>query len=197
MDTMRIAVVQINSRNDKEANIRRAEELIDQAAATGARVVALPEYVNFLGPRDEQAGVPETVPGPITERFANKAKEHNIYVLGGSIHERSSTPDKSYNTSVLIDPSGEIIAKYRKIHLFDVDLPDGRPCERVGSVEPGDGTIVTRHAFGKLGLSVCYDLRFPELYRALVDRGAMPWRPGRIHDDHRQGSLARLASARH
>ena len=172
MDTMRIAVVQINSRNDKEANIRRAEELIDRAATTGARVVALPEYVNFLGPRDEQAGVPETIPGPITGRFASKAKEHGIYVLGGSIHEHSNVPDKSYNTSVLIDPNGEIIAKYRKIHLFDIDLTGNVSANESSSILPGDEIVTAEIDGHTVGLTICYDLRFPELYRLLALRGA-------------------------
>lgn len=172
MDTMRVALVQINSRHDKEANIRRAEELIDQAAATGARVVALPEYVDFLGPREQHDEIAESVPGPITERFAAKAKEHSIYVLGGSMHERTGTPGKFYNTSVLIDPTGEIIAKYRKIHLFDIDLSGNVSANESATILPGDEIVTAEIDGHTVGLTICYDLRFPELYRLLALRGA-------------------------
>ncbi|HLT20701.1 MAG TPA: carbon-nitrogen hydrolase family protein [Thermomicrobiales bacterium] len=172
MDTMRVALVQINSRHDKEANIRRAEELIDQAAATGARLVALPEYVNFLGPREQHEEIAETIPGPITERFSAKAKEHGIYLLGGSIHERTGTPGKFYNTSVLYGPDGEMLARYRKIHLFDIDLTGNVSANESATILPGE-EIVTAEVDGHtVGLSICYDLRFPELYRLLALEGA-------------------------
>ena len=172
MDTMRVALVQINSRHDKEANLRRADELIDEAARTGARVVALPEYVNYLGPRDGHEEVAETVPGPITERFAAKAKQHGIYLLGGSIHERTGTPGKYYNTSVLIDPNGDIAAKYRKIHLFDIDLTGNVSANESETILPGDEIVTAEIDGHTVGLTICYDLRFPELYRLLALRGA-------------------------
>lgn len=172
MDTLRVALVQINSRHDKEANIRRAEELIDEAAGTGARVVALPEYVNYLGPRDGHEEVAETVPGPITERFAAKAQEHGVYILGGSIHERTGTPGKYYNTSVLFDPNGEIIAKYRKIHLFDIELTGNVSANESESILPGDEIVTAEIDGHTVGLTICYDLRFPELYRLLALQGA-------------------------
>jgi predicted amidohydrolase len=172
MDTMRVALVQINSRHDKEANLRRAEELIDEAAATGARLVALPEYVNYLGPRDGHEEVAETVPGPITERFGAKAGQHGIYLLGGSFHERSNTPGKYYNTSVLFGPNGDILASYRKIHLFDIDLTGNVSANESGSILPGDEIVTATVDGHKVGLSICYDLRFPELYRLLALQGA-------------------------
>ncbi len=172
MDTMRVALVQINSRDDKEANISRAEEMIDQAAATGARIVALPEYVNYLGARDGHEEAAESIPGPITERLGAKAREHGIYLLGGSIHERSGTPGKYYNTSVLFDPNGDILAAYRKIHLFDIDLTGNVSANESETILPGD-EIVTANVDGhRVGLSICYDLRFPELYRLLALEGA-------------------------
>ncbi|CAN5805371.1 carbon-nitrogen hydrolase family protein [soil metagenome] len=176
MDTMRVAVVQINSRHDKEANIRRAEELIDDAARTGARVVALPEYVNYLGERSGHEDAAETIPGPITERFAAKARQHGIYLLGGSIHERSggvpSGSGKYYNTSVLFDPNGEITAKYRKIHLFDIDLTGNVSANESKTILPGDEIVTAKIDGHTVGLTICYDLRFPELYRLLALRGA-------------------------
>ena len=172
MGAMRVALVQINSRHDKEENLRRAEELIDEAARTGARVVALPEYVNYLGPRDGHEEAAETVPGPITERFAAKAKQYGIYLLGGSIHERTGTPGKYYNTSVLIDPNGEMIAKYRKIHLFDIDLTGNVSANESETILPGDEIVTAEIDGHTVGLTICYDLRFPELYRLLALRGA-------------------------
>jgi predicted amidohydrolase len=172
MDTLRVALVQINSRHNKEENIRRAEELIDQAAATGARIVALPEYVNYLGGRDGQDEAAETIPGPITERFSAKASEHGIYLLGGSIHERTSTPGKYYNTSVLYGPGGDILAKYRKIHLFDIELTGNVSANESETILPGNEIVTATIDGHKAGLTICYDLRFPELYRLLALDGA-------------------------
>ena len=176
MDTMRVALVQINSRHDKAANVRRAEELIDQAAATGARVVALPEYVNYLGPREGHDEVAESIPGPLTERFAAKAKEHGVYILGGSMHERTgrapSGSGKFYNTSVLFGPDGEMLAKYRKIHLFDIDLSGNVSANESETILPGDEIVTAEIDGHTVGLTICYDLRFPELYRLLALRGA-------------------------
>lgn len=171
-DTMRVGLVQINTRDDKDANLRRAEELVDAAVARGARFVVMPEYVSFLGPKEQHEEIAEPIPGPTTERFAAKAREHGIYLLGGSIHEQSDTPGMYYNTSVMFDPSGEIIATYRKIHLFDIDLTGNVTANESSTILPGD-EIVTADVDGHtVGLSICYDLRFPELYRQLALEGA-------------------------
>ena len=121
-DLLRIGLVQMNSRSDKTANLAVAEQLVTEAAQQGAQLVALPEYVNFLGPRELHDANAEPIPGPTTERFAELARRLGIYLLGGSILERSEIPGKFYNTSVLYGPDGSILAIYRKIHLFDVDL---------------------------------------------------------------------------
>lgn len=171
-DRLRVGVVQINSRDDKEANIRRAEELIDEAAGWGARLVALPEYVNYLGEREEHERIAETIPGPITERFASKAQEHDVYLLGGSIHERTDQPGKFYNTSVLFGPNGDMLAKYRKIHLFDIDITGNVSANESATILPGEDVVTAEVDGHKVGLSICYDLRFPELYRMLAVEGA-------------------------
>lgn len=169
---LRAAVVQINTQHDKEANLNRAEQLIDGAAGQGAQLIALPEYVTFLGPKDQHAEVAESIPGPTTERLASKARQHGVYLLGGSIHERSSEPGKFYNTSVLFGPTGDILARYRKIHLFDIDITDNVSANESATILPGD-EIVTASIDGHVsGLSICYDLRFPELYRLLALQGA-------------------------
>lgn len=171
-DTLRVGLVQINTRDDKDANLRRAEELVDAAVARGSRFVVMPEYVSFLGPKERHQQIAEPIPGPTAERFAAKAREHGIFLLGGSIHEQSETPGMFYNTSVMFDPAGEIIATYRKIHLFDIDLTGNVTANESSTILPGD-EIVTADVDGHtVGMSICYDLRFPELYRQLALEGA-------------------------
>jgi deaminated glutathione amidase len=169
---IRVGLVQINSRSDKEANLRRAEELIDEAAARGARLIALPEYVSYLGPREGNAENAETIPGPTTERFAAKARQHDVYILGGSIVEQSDVPDKFYNTSTLINPAGDIVAVYRKIHLFDIDITGNVSANESSTILPGEDVVTAEVDGHTVGLTICYDLRFPELYRLLALDGA-------------------------
>ncbi|RIK43211.1 MAG: hydrolase [Chloroflexi bacterium] len=169
---MRVGLVQINTREDKTANLQRAEELIDAAAARGARFVALPEYVDYLGPKDDTAPDAETIPGEMTARFGAVARRHNIWLLGGSMRERSATPGKFYNSAVLYDPAGEIAAVYRKIHLFDIDLTGNVTANESATILPGDDIVTAEIDGHTAGLSICYDLRFPELYRLLALAGA-------------------------
>jgi predicted amidohydrolase len=157
---LKVAAIQVNSRNDKDHNIARAATLIDRAASAGAQLAVLPEYVDYLGPADPT--VAESVPGPTSDKFSAKAREHSMWILVGSLHERVPHYDRWYNTSLLIDQTGNIVAKYRKIHLFDVDLPGRVQNKESELVTPGRD-IVT---------SICYDLRFPELYRQLAVAGA-------------------------
>jgi len=169
---MRAAVVQMNSGDDRVQNVERALELVDRAADQGATFVALPEYMTYLGPYEGFAGASETVPGPTSERLADKARQRGIYLHGGSLIEKSPREDRFYNTSVLFDPQGELIALYRKIHLFDVDVPDGVTDTESSTILPGE-TLVNVDAAGfQIGLSICYDLRFPEMYRRLAAAGA-------------------------
>jgi predicted amidohydrolase len=171
-DLLRIGLVQMNSRSDKSENLTVAERLIEEAARQGAELVALPEYVNFLGPRELHEANAEPIPGPTTERFAALARRYGIYLLGGSILERSAIPGKYYNTSVLFAPDGEIIASYRKIHLFDVDLTGNVTSNESATILPGDRVVTAEVAGHVVGLTICYDLRFPELYRLLALDGA-------------------------
>lgn len=171
-DQLRVAVVQMNSRHDKDANLTKAERMIDKAAECGARLVALPEYVSFLGPNEDHASIAESIPGPASDRFAAKARQHGIYVLGGSIHETSGDPAKFYNTSVLFGPMGDILARYRKIHLFDIDISDNVSANESATILPGNDIATAEIDGHRAGLSICYDLRFPELYRMLALAGA-------------------------
>jgi len=162
----------MNSRSDKEANLATAERLIDEAAERGARLVGLPEYVSYLGPKDQHEANAESIPGPTTERFAAKARQHGIYLLGGSILERSDVTGKYYNTSTFFNPDGEIQAIYRKIHLFDVDITGNVSANESASILPGERIVTVQLDGHIVGLTICYDLRFPELYRLLALEGA-------------------------
>lgn len=166
------AAVQLNSTDDRDRNLEQAMALIDRAAARGAELVALPENADYIGPQGVKVSLAESLDGPTFAVFAAKAREHGIWLLAGSIAESSSVPGKGRNTTVLFDPEGTRRAVYRKIHLFDVDLADGSRFRESDVVEPGDEAVVVQTPLATLGLSICYDLRFPELYRSLSAKGA-------------------------
>ena len=172
MERIVVAAVQLTSVADRAGNLASALALVDRAAARGARFVALPENVDFMGPAPARRGGAAPLAGPTFSAYAKKAAEHGIWLLAGTIAERSDRPGKARNTSALFGPTGERLAAYRKIHLFDVDIPDGARYRESEVVEPGTEPVVVDAGFAKVGLSVCYDLRFPELYRALAARGA-------------------------
>jgi predicted amidohydrolase len=166
---LRAAVVQLNSTNEKARNMEMAERLVRAAAADGAELVALPEKWNLLAGGEELLAGAEPLDGPSLTAARGWARELGIHLLAGSISERG--PEKAFNTSVLIGPGGEDLATYRKIHMFDVDI-GGVAYRESDHEEPG--TEIATAALGELlaGLTVCYDLRFPELYRILAVRGA-------------------------
>lgn len=166
------AAIQMHSIDDKATNIAKAEALIDEAAAKGAKLVVLPEMFNLWGPPELLVEEAEPIPGPSVDRVRGKAKAHGIYIVAGSVAERREGEQKIRNTSVLVDPNGEIIARYSKIHLFDVEMPGQFAMRESDSVTPGDAVVVARTDHCTLGISICYDLRFPELYRSLVVAGA-------------------------
>jgi predicted amidohydrolase len=169
---LNVAIVQMNSQEDKGANIAAALDLIDRAAATGARLVALPEVWPYLGPDDVSRDQAETIPGPISEALAQRARRHGIYIHGGSIYEKRPGDPGMYNTTVVIDPTGEIIAHYSKIHMYDVVLDGIAEYQESATVTPGNETTITEIDGIPIGLTICYDLRFPELFRILALKGA-------------------------
>ena len=132
----------------------------------------MPEVFIWRGEKKREREFAETIPGPSSTALAGLAHELRVYLLAGSILEAIPGSDKAYNTSLLFDPAGELIASYRKIHLFDVDLANGTSLRESATREYGDGVIVADTEICPMGLTVCYDLRFPELYRALAIRGA-------------------------
>ncbi|MCA9879642.1 MAG: carbon-nitrogen hydrolase family protein [Thermomicrobiales bacterium] len=169
---LNVAVLQMNSGTDKAANITEALALIDRAAAQGARLVVLPEVWTYLGPDDGNRPNAEAVPGPVSDLLAARARQHGIYVHGGSYLETRPGEPGLFNTSLVFDPDGDIIARYSKIHMFDVVLDGDAKYMESATVSPGD-EIVTVDIDGiPVGLAICYDLRFPELFRILALQGA-------------------------
>ena len=146
--------------------------LADEAAAGGARLVALPEYLHYRGPDDGFRASARPIPGPHTEPFAEVARRRKAWILVGSTAETSVDPLRPYNTSALIAPDGTIAALYRKVHLFDVAVDRGPLDTESARVTPGDRFVTADIDGATLGLTICYDLRFPELFRALALAGA-------------------------
>jgi deaminated glutathione amidase len=167
-----VAAVQMRALEEKAANIAEAEKWICEAAAQGARVIALPEVFVWRGIRKQEPQVAEPIPGPTSERLAILARKLSVYILGGSILERVPDGEKAYNTSLLFSPDGSVLAKYRKIHLFDVDLKEGVSIRESDTRARGDAVVVAETDLCAMGLSICYDLRFPELYRKMAAQGA-------------------------
>jgi predicted amidohydrolase len=167
----------MRSTQDLSANLARCGELTAQAASGGAQLVVLPECFSFLGRSEgDKLAIAEAIDGtgPVMGSLRELATKHGVWIVGGGTPEK--VPDdtkRAYNTAIAIDPSGEIVARYRKIHLFDVDIPGGAVLRESDSTAPGDELVVIDIAGAPVGVSICYDLRFPELYRQLVkDMGA-------------------------
>jgi deaminated glutathione amidase len=168
---VRAAAVQLNSNGDKDRNLAAAERLVRAAAGDGAEFVALPEKWNLLGGGEELVAGAEPLDGPSLSAARAWARDLEVHLLAGSISERGNEGEKSSNTSVLIGPGGEDLAVYRKIHMFDVDA--GGVSYRESEFErPGGEPVVAPVGDLDAGLTVCYDLRFPELFRILALRGA-------------------------
>jgi predicted amidohydrolase len=170
---MRVAACQVNSRSDRAHNLATAVELLERAAAAGADVAVLPEYVDYLGPADGEPK-PEPVDGEFATLFADTARRLSMWVFAGSFREAGPDAGHTFNTTLVFDRSGGLAGSYRKVHLFDIDIA-GRPevsYRESRRVAPG-GALTTVDVEGvRFGLSICYDLRFPELYRRLAIDGA-------------------------
>lgn len=167
------AVLQLNGSSDVEGNWRQMEELARAAAARGARWIGTPENTNYLGPHAEKVRRAEPLSGPTVRRFSELVASLGVHFLLGSYNESVGAPTRCANTSVWFGPDGSILATYRKIHLFDIDHAAGGVSFRESDTcLPGTDLVVASTTLGACGLSICYDLRFGELYRALVERGA-------------------------
>ncbi|MGZ4125234.1 MAG: carbon-nitrogen hydrolase family protein [Actinomycetota bacterium] len=167
---MRVAMCQTSSGEDVRANLEQVEVLLAQAVEAAADLAALPEVWPCQGSAPQMRAAAEPVPGPRTDRLAEIAREHRMWIHGGSVLELDA--GKVFNTSVLFDREGELIARYRKIHLFDADPPGAVPSRESFLFAAGDEVVVANSEFGRAGMSICYDVRFPELYRSLVVQGA-------------------------
>jgi len=167
-----VAAVQMTSTADKAKNVEIATGWIREAARRGAQWIGLPENFAWMGPDAERAAAAEGLDGPTLTRISGLARELEVYLLAGSILETGAPGGRLHNTSVLYGPGGERVAVYRKIHLFDVDIPDGARYRESEAVAPGKDVVTADVGFATVGLSVCYDLRFPELYRQLSRAGA-------------------------
>ena len=166
----KIAAIQMASGPNVAANLDEAERLIEMAVAQGAKLVALPEYFPIMGMKetDKVAVCEEEGKGPIQRFLASQAKKHKIWLVGGSIPLQATVPNKVRNSCLVYDDKGKVVARYDKIHLFNLDLGNEHYHEEA-TIEPGKKIVTVDTPFGKLGLSICYDLRFPELFRAMGD----------------------------
>jgi len=168
----RFAVVQVTATADRTKNLAVATELVRRAAGQGAGVVCLPEMWPFVGADADKIAGAETLDGPSMTAMRELASSLGIWVLPGSFAEVSDVEGRVYNTSPVYDPRGELRGVYRKLHLFDVDVPGGAVFKESDTVTSGDSAVVLDTEVGCLGLSICYDLRFPALYQALRGGGA-------------------------
>jgi len=181
MSDLVVAAVQMTSTGDVEENLERCRELVREAASSGAQLIGLPENFAYLGAdQDHKAAIAEALPsspgtttsaGPILTAMSQLARTSGAWLLLGGFPERGAG-SRIRNSALLLNPDGDVTALYRKVHLFDVDVPGGRSFRESETVEPGGEPVVASTPWGELGLTVCYDLRFPELYRELATRGA-------------------------
>ncbi len=173
---MRIAVVQLNTQDDLRENLARVRHWVTEAANAGAQVVTLPENFAFMGEEARKRELAEwldvSFPGPILGALVECASQRGVWIVAGGMPEQSEDPTRPYNTSVVVDPRGRVAATYRKVHLFDVSLPDGTSLRESAATSAGSEPATVEVLGVRLGLSICYDVRFPELYRRLVDQGA-------------------------
>ncbi len=178
---MRVAVAQMSSQDDVGKNLARVRALVAEAADEGVSLVALPENFAFMGEEQDKRAMAEVVGGadhgPVVAALAEAASRHGVHLVGGGMPERSADPERPYNTSVLVGPDGRVAAVYRKIHLFDVTLADGTEYRESQATGRGEAAVTADvpRADGepvRLGMTVCYDLRFPELFRRLSGAGA-------------------------
>lgn len=170
-DRLRVACAQMTTAGDKAANVEQARELVGRAAGSGARLIALPETWAYKGKSAGILASAEPVDGPSNAVLAGLAAEHGVYILAGSLYETRAAPGRAYNTSALFGPDGRLLAAYRKIHLFDA-VSAGRVYRESDDLAPGDELVTAQIDGWTVGLSICYDVRFPELYRSLALRGA-------------------------
>ena len=171
---MKVAAVQMASGPQVSANLSEAARHIGKAATAGAQLVVLPENFAIMAQQDADrlAAAERDGQGPIQDFLAAQARTHGVWLVGGTVPIKATDPKRVRAACLLFSDRGERVARYDKIHLFDVRLDNGELYNESAAIEPGDSPVVADTPFGKLGLAVCYDLRFPELFRQLLDLGA-------------------------
>ncbi|RKX83472.1 MAG: carbon-nitrogen hydrolase family protein [Spirochaetes bacterium] len=171
MKKFRIGLGQLNTKDNIENSFKKIEKQMEECTSKGAQLVIFPEMSTYLSETSTME-IAQTIDGEIISHFKELAVKHKIYIHNGSFVEKSKTNGKSYNTSMLINPKGEIETIYRKIHLFDIELNKELSYRESDRYERGDSIINHSFPLGDFGFSICYDLRFPELYRELTFRGS-------------------------
>ncbi|MBM3262442.1 MAG: carbon-nitrogen hydrolase family protein [candidate division Zixibacteria bacterium] len=166
------AIVQMDAQDNVQENRKKAVAGIAQAADQGARIVVLPEMFVYVHSLDRMRQMAEPLHGPTSETLREAARRHGVYLVGGTFFECIPGQEKVYNTNLFIGPDGNIRTIYRKIHLFELIAPGEVVVVESQAVEHGQEVVTDDTPFGTIGITICYDLRFPELYRALADRGA-------------------------
>ena len=167
-----VAAIQLCAGSNKDANLETATRLVREAAERGAALIALPELFSWRGERAAERGAAEPIPGPTSNVLAALAAELGVHLVGGSMLEVVPGEARVYNTCTVFDPRGTLLATYRKMHLFDVDIRDQVSVRESATRRPGERPVTVTTELATLGLSICYDLRFPELFRALSAAGA-------------------------
>ncbi|PQQ17422.1 nitrilase-like protein 2 isoform X2 [Prunus yedoensis var. nudiflora] len=167
-NSLRVAAAQMTSINDLAANFATCSRLVKEAAAAGAKLICFPESFSFIGAKDgDSIKIAQPLDGPILQQYCSLARESGIWLSLGGFQEKGSDDEHLFNTHVVVDDAGNIRSTYSKIYLFDVDIPGGRAYNEGSFTEPGKNVVATDSPVGRLGLTVCYDLRFPELYQQL------------------------------
>ena len=164
-----VAACQMDSQNNKQANLRIAGEMIAEYAAQGAEIIAFPETVNFMGKGYRHQAEP--VPGPTTDFFCEQAAKHKVWIVSGSFPEEQEN-GKPYNTLILADPEGNIRCRYRKLHMFDVEVENTPSYKESDHNTAGNEIVLVDTELGRLGFAICYDLRFGEMFRIMALQGA-------------------------
>ncbi len=171
---LRVAAIQMQSQDNVPTNLKACESAVAEAAAQGAKFIVLPENFAYFGASSGKRSSAESLEGPagpIRSALVQLAMRHQVALLAGGWPERSGDLRRPFNTATVYAPNGAILASYRKIHLFDVTLPSGKPLQESAAMTAGQEIVCCDVLELRVGLSICYDVRFPELYRKLVDRG--------------------------
>jgi deaminated glutathione amidase len=165
------AAIQLNASGTRHQNVAKALQMVTEAAAAGAQLIVLPELFNGygdLGPVIQQA---EPIPGPTSERLRRCAEEHSIWLVAGSVCEKSHDPQRGYNTCLFFAPDGSLLSRYRKLYLFEANVPGNASVCESDHMLCGDDVVTVSTELATFGLAICYDLRFPELFRQMSTRG--------------------------